>query len=68
MPRPGRFTSWKETQYPLHRRLGGLSNNWEDNIKIILKIQRENVDWIHVTQNRVQKWDTLKIEIDMRVA
>jgi hypothetical protein len=22
-PRPGRFTPWKETRYPLYRRLGG---------------------------------------------
>ena len=24
MPRPGRFTIWKETRYPFYRRLGGL--------------------------------------------
>ena len=27
-PRPGRFTPWKETRYPLYRRLGGPQGVW----------------------------------------
>jgi hypothetical protein len=45
----------------------GLRNKWEDNIKIILKIMCDNVDWIHLAHDTVQKWYILKMVIHLRV-
>jgi hypothetical protein len=38
------------------RLLGRYKHRWEDNIKIDLEIGSEDVDWIHLAQDRVKWW------------
>jgi hypothetical protein len=39
------------------RTFGRPRHRWEDNIKMAVKeIRREDVDWIHLDNNRVQWW------------
>ena len=40
-PRPGRFTSWNETRYPLCRRLGG-PQGWSGRVRKISPPQDPN--------------------------
>jgi RNA-binding protein YhbY len=35
----------------------------EDNAKVVLKKEGVKVDWIHLTQNRVQRQDLVKVKI-----
>lgn len=41
---------------------------WEDNSEIEVKgIGREDVDWIHLAQYRVQWWGLVNVVMDLRV-
>jgi hypothetical protein len=41
---------------------------WEDNIKMDLReIELENVDWIHVAQDRGRWWNLVNMIINFRV-
>jgi hypothetical protein len=51
------------------RPLGRSRRRWEDNIKIYLKeIVLEDVDWIHLAQDRDQWWAVVNMAMNHRVS
>jgi hypothetical protein len=49
-------------------RLGGYRHRWEDNIKINIKeVGHENVDYIRLTQNKIQRRAVVKTTMDFRI-
>jgi hypothetical protein len=51
-----------------HRQLGRPRRGWEDNIKIDFReIGLENVDWIHLTQDRGQWWALVNTAMNLLV-
>jgi hypothetical protein len=50
------------------RPLGRPTNRWEDNIRTDLRETAwESVDWIHMAQDRVQKWALVDTVMNLRV-
>jgi len=50
------------------RPLGRPTNRWEDNIRTDLRETGwESVDWIHMAQDRVQKWALVDTVMNLRV-
>jgi hypothetical protein len=42
-------------------------HRWEDNIKLNIKIMYENVNWMHLTQNRRQLRALVNVIMNLRV-
>jgi hypothetical protein len=49
-------------------RLGDLGSEWDNTVEMGLKeVGCENSDWIHLAQDRVQRWAVVKTVMKLRV-